>query len=298
MVGIEGIRAPGKNESSTPAGIAPPTYGGDTPYLRVRALLGTAPPPTWELSNGMSKHLTAFKAGTPRLDATAPALADATAPAAVNVAVIDKFAFTRECIAHSLQALSNDIDVFPFRNAHEARHSHRKFGLLVYHCHGDEMDEFDAAFWQELATLAPTIILSSGSARDFILKMFERGVRGYIPTESTTLELALEILRLIRAGGSFVPLGVLAPSATEPGATDMISDARQLPAAKFTTREKSVITLLKLGTSNKIIAYELQMSESTVKVHIRNIMRKMKVKNRTEVVSRILGVTREFETGE
>ena len=94
-----------------------------------------------------------------------------------------------------------------------------------------------------------------------------------------------------------MPLGVLAPSATEPSATDMISDARQLPAAKFTTREKSVITLLKLGTSNKIIAYELQMSESTVKVHIRNIMRKMKVKNRTEVVSRILGVTREFGSG-
>jgi DNA-binding NarL/FixJ family response regulator len=245
----------------------------------------------------MGKHLTAFKAGSLRLDAAASALGDATAPAATNVAVIDKFAFTRECIAHSLQALSVDIEVFPFCNAHEARQSHRKFGLLVYHCHGDEMDEFDAAFWQELATLAPTIILSSGSARDFILKMFERGVRGYIPTESTTLELALEILRLIRAGGSFVPLGVLAPSATEPSATDMISDARQLPAAKFTTREKSVITLLKLGTSNKIIAYELQMSESTVKVHIRNIMRKMKVKNRTEVVSRILGVTREFGSG-
>jgi DNA-binding NarL/FixJ family response regulator len=240
----------------------------------------------------MSKHLTAFKAGTPRLDATASASADAIAPAAGNVAVIDKYAFTRECIAHSLRALSADIEIFPFCNVHEARQSHRKFGLLLYYCHGDEMDEFDAAFWRELATLAPTIILSSGSARDFILKMFERGVRGYIPTESTTLELALEILRLIRAGGSFVPLGVLAL-----GATDMISDARQLPAAKFTTREKSVITLLKLGTSNKIIAYELKMSESTVKVHIRNIMRKMKVKNRTEVVSRILGVTREFGSG-
>jgi DNA-binding NarL/FixJ family response regulator len=66
------------------------------------------------------------------------------------------------------------------------------------------------------------------------------------------------------------------------------SDARQLPAAKFTTREKSVITLLKLGTSDKIIASELQMSESTVKVHIHNIMRKMNVRNRTEVVSRTL----------
>jgi DNA-binding NarL/FixJ family response regulator len=287
LVGIEDIRAPGKIESSTPAGIAPPPYW--------ESFTRKSPTPNWELSDGMSKHLTAFKAGPPRLDAAGSALTDATASAAANVAVIDEYAFTRECIAHSLQALSNDIEVFPFRNAHEARQSHRKFGLLLYYRHGDEMemDESDAAFWQELATLAPTIILSSGSERDFVVKMFERGVRGYIPTESTTLELALEILRLIRAGGSFVPLDVLAL-----GATDMISDARQLPTAKFTTREKSVITLLKLGTSNKIIAYELKMSESTVKVHIRNIMRKMKVKNRTEVVSRILGVTGEFGSGE
>ena len=213
-----------------------------------------------------------------------------------TVALVDKHAFTRECIARSLQALNSDIEILPLCNSREAEQTDRKFDLILYYCHGDEVG--NAAFPQELAKRAPTIVLSSSSARDFILEMFKKGVRGFIPVESTTLELALGIFRLIRAGGSFVPLGVLAPSATEPSATDIISDARQLPAAKFTTREESVITLLKLGTSNKIIAYELKLSESTVKVHVRNIMRKMKVKNRTEVVSRILGVTREFETGE
>ena len=37
------------------------------------------------------------------------------------------------------------------------------------------------------------------------------------------------------------------------------------------------------GKANKIIAYELEMKESTVKVHVRNIMKKLKAKNRTEV---------------
>ncbi|MGU3537814.1 LuxR C-terminal-related transcriptional regulator, partial [Methylobacterium sp. A54F] len=40
---------------------------------------------------------------------------------------------------------------------------------------------------------------------------------------------------------------------------------------------------LRKGTPNKIIAYELNMCESTVKVHVRNIMKKLKAKNRTEV---------------
>jgi DNA-binding NarL/FixJ family response regulator len=206
------------------------------------------------------------------------------------VAVIDKYAFTRECIARSLQALSSDIEILPFPSSDEARQGHRKFDLILYYCHGDEVGEFDAASWQELVTLAPTIVLSSGSARDFILEMFKRGVRGFIPTQSTTLELAIRILHVIRAGGNFVPLGLLPL-----GATDLMSGTRQPSAVKFTTREKSVITLLKCGAQNKIIAYEMKLNESTVKVHIRNIMRKMKVRNRTEVVSRLLGAMREFE---
>ena len=45
-----------------------------------------------------------------------------------------------------------------------------------------------------------------------------------------------------------------------------------------------ILGLLKQGKPNKIIAYELNLSESTVKVHIRNILAKLGVKNRTEAV--------------
>ncbi|MNE26255.1 CsgBAC operon transcriptional regulatory protein [compost metagenome] len=55
----------------------------------------------------------------------------------------------------------------------------------------------------------------------------------------------------------------------------------------FTQREVDVINALTQGKANKIIAYELNLRESTVKVHIRNIMKKVDAKNRTEVIFKI-----------
>jgi DNA-binding NarL/FixJ family response regulator len=50
----------------------------------------------------------------------------------------------------------------------------------------------------------------------------------------------------------------------------------------LTARQKAVLAQLQQGKANKIIAHELGMSESTAKVHIRNIMRKMGATNRTQ----------------
>ena len=44
-----------------------------------------------------------------------------------------------------------------------------------------------------------------------------------------------------------------------------------------------MVAAIKQGKSNKVIAYDLNMCESTVKVHVRNIMKKLNAKNRTEV---------------
>ena len=45
----------------------------------------------------------------------------------------------------------------------------------------------------------------------------------------------------------------------------------------------AVIRALQQGKSNKVIAYELNICESTLKVHVRNLMQKMKAKNRTDL---------------
>jgi len=56
---------------------------------------------------------------------------------------------------------------------------------------------------------------------------------------------------------------------------------------RLTPRERDVLLGLIDGKANKIIAYELNLRESTVKVHIRNIMKKLKATNRTEVAYKL-----------
>jgi DNA-binding NarL/FixJ family response regulator len=91
----------------------------------------------------------------------------------------------------------------------------------------------------------------------------------------------IEIIGLVKAGGIFVPLsGLSLRRTTRRGVT-----ARAV-SNQFTSGELAVLDRLKLGKANKIIAHELGVSESTVKVHIGRIMKKLKVTNRTQVVCR------------
>jgi DNA-binding NarL/FixJ family response regulator len=57
-----------------------------------------------------------------------------------------------------------------------------------------------------------------------------------------------------------------------------------LPEVCFTRRELELLGLLRRGLQNKIIAYELGISQSTVKAHLRSIMMKLKAKNRTQAI--------------
>lgn len=55
----------------------------------------------------------------------------------------------------------------------------------------------------------------------------------------------------------------------------------------FTPRETALLDLLHRGLQNKLIAYQLGISQSTVKAHLRSIMMKLKAKNRTEAICKL-----------
>jgi DNA-binding NarL/FixJ family response regulator len=133
------------------------------------------------------------------------------------------------------------------------------------------------------------IVLSDLEDVGEMLASFRAGARGFIPT-SLDPRLVIAAIQLVVAGGMFVPAKVVlrsyrgassdAPPVTRPDEPDEIGipDAHQWPP-----RQLAVMHLLGEGKTNKDIAVMLGMEESTVKVHVRHIMRKLGVTNRTRV---------------
>jgi DNA-binding NarL/FixJ family response regulator len=136
------------------------------------------------------------------------------------------------------------------------------------------MSELMVPAHDELASV-PVVAQSNDRPGYQVLELLKMGMRGFIPTSVST-EVAVQALRLVCAGGTFVPSSCLQSLADQAqGASDS--------GGFLTGRQLQVVEAIRQGKPNKIIAYELNMCESTVKVHVRAIMKKLKARNRTEV---------------
>lgn len=160
-----------------------------------------------------------------------------------------------------------------------------RLNLIIYYSHGTETVR--SAIFQHIATLkqtfegVPLIVLSDDfDAEDpaTIRGALNCGARAFIPTQRTGIRIVLAAIRVVHAGGSFAPLDLLLGSRHD--TTNQPSRSEYLHC--LTSQQARVLFLLQKGKANKNIAYELGLSESTVKVHVRNIMRRMGATNRTQ----------------
>lgn len=142
---------------------------------------------------------------------------------------------------------------------------------------------------------APVAVLSDSDDMMNAAEVLKLGVRGFFTT-SLRIELALAGLRLVLAGGVFCPdpLATLkegAAASDQEGGERVSMGAYQseYALASFTPREADVLAELRCGSSNKVIAGKLNLSDHTVKMHLQHIMRKLQVQNRTEVVAMLGG---------
>ncbi|WP_246666182.1 response regulator transcription factor [Aquamicrobium sp. LC103] len=199
--------------------------------------------------------------------------------------LIDNRALSRECLSRSLVWHGVQWEVVACGSIQEWRETsalHRSPAAVLIHIGGNKAT--DPAVAEELRAYVsefgptPVVVLADADDLAQIFAALDSGVRGYIPA-SVGVEICVEAIKLALAGGVFVP------------ASSVLAMQKSLPQAQsgpslsdlFTPRQADVADALRKGKANKIIAYELNLCESTVKVHIRNIMRKLKATNRTEV---------------
>ena len=122
----------------------------------------------------------------------------------------------------------------------------------------------------------PVMIISAVEDGTVIRRAFELGAAGYLSKSVGPAEIRRAI-ETVLAGEIFVPAG-----ANLPGADDQSALMHRL--ASLTPQQVRVLMMLSDGLMNKQIAYELTISEATVKAHVSAILQKLDVDSRTQAV--------------
>jgi two-component system nitrate/nitrite response regulator NarL len=123
----------------------------------------------------------------------------------------------------------------------------------------------------------------------FVRTAHEAGVSGFCSTASGP-EVLIKSLELIMLGESVLPVAALraiidaAPQKREQPLQGSTAEPKpsDLKTGKLSAREAEVLSYLREGVSNKIIARQFDVTEATVKVHVKAILRKIGAANRTQ----------------
>ena len=209
-----------------------------------------------------------------------------------TVLLIDPVTISRESLKFWLQAYVGGVAIAACANALAPINTPPR--IILLHTHSLRVD--DPVVLAQIAALRDAYgqpvgiaIITDRQQGDLVIDAIHRGsLQGYIPTSLGSAIVAAAI-QLMMAGGIFVPPELITKQPDNSPAGDAYFDPALHDPKQLTSREAEVLQFLRRGRPNKLIAFELAISESTVKVHIRNIMRKMNVTNRTQVALLIDG---------
>ena len=140
----------------------------------------------------------------------------------------------------------------------------------------------------------PVVLLSGAFSGEDVRLAIEMGASGFIPKTLRGQALA-NAIRLVLSGERYLPSSILSgigstpelqPPVSGPETPEVTPEALSNGKAfsKLTPREREVLALLADGRQNKDIARALDLREITVKYHLKNIYRKLEIKNRAQAV--------------
>jgi DNA-binding NarL/FixJ family response regulator len=206
--------------------------------------------------------------------------AAATSVAPQTVLIVERNAFLRDCLVRSTGhhwsgAVTGCASLSDF--AQTALNAQSTVVLLSVLSLNEEEADAEMAMLTEFQPPVRSMVLARADDLNDALAALGQGANGYI-SMSSGFDVFVQALRFVGAGGTYVPAQCLL------AARQSTASAPEQPATcGITSRELAVIQAIRQGKPNKVIAYELNMCESTVKVHVRHIMKKLQARNRTDV---------------
>lgn len=207
----------------------------------------------------------------------------------MKILVADNHTLFREGFSHQLQrfeALTELQEVTDYASITRLAEQKKTFDLLFI-----DKDVLGADWKEKLQSLKTVfpqsrlVMMSESEDQNDIIDAFNLGATGYI-TKLSPDSLIINALHLILDGNSYVPPAVLKGlKKTVRAAGEGRILTHTLPNGKnLTFRQSQVLQHLSNGLSNKQIAYEMNVSEATVKLHINALLRHLHVENRTKAV--------------
>ena len=124
----------------------------------------------------------------------------------------------------------------------------------------------------------PVIVVSGNGDRAVIRHCLEFGAAGFVP-KSTPLEAMRNAIMQVIEGGRWTP-----PDFDPNAEPNRESSALARRLASLTPQQIRVLMMVSQGLLNKQIAYELSVSEATIKAHVSAILQKLGVESRTQAV--------------
>lgn len=203
-----------------------------------------------------------------------------------SVVLIDGLAMRRACMLSALEPWVTSLglsmvpytpkDIFNLKAEGAVR-------LVLINMGGaslGEADQHELMLAVKASCVSPCAIISDRSDADDAIAAAELGFQAFLPAV-LPLDIVKQALIFIMNGGTYFPREALLATLSLHTATSV----RPRPhdgSPNLTQRQTEVLERLRFGRSNKHIARELNMQEATVKVHVRQIMRKLGAANRTQ----------------
>ena len=165
-------------------------------------------------------------------------------------------------------------------------------GPVLFILHGNGQEDGAVDLITDLKDHSPTgkiVVVADRFEPDRVTAAWSAGADGFC-LSSISREVLIRTLELIMLGETILPsalafsiMDTVADHKARRSAGDLWGiDGADLRSKKLSSREAEILICLKEGASNKLIARKLNLSDATVKVHVKAILRKIGVSNRTQ----------------
>ena len=197
----------------------------------------------------------------------------------MKILIVDDHALFREGLCFVLESVGENVQILEaadYASAFQLMADNADLNLVLLDLSLPGKGGFDIL--DEAAKrypLIPIAVLSASNSRQDINRVLGSAALGFIPKD-TTGEVMRCAVRLMLAGGLYFPSEIVGEQVGDnPGVASV---------PVLTQRQTQVLNMISTGLSNKVIAFDLNIAESTVKMHVTSIFRSLGVSNRTQAM--------------